>query len=76
MTTFSFIVGVGVAVVAPQFAIPGFVALEAYRLSAPMKPQSFVVVQPPWLQEVESGFEYAVGYYIGNAAMVYLFGAQ
>jgi hypothetical protein len=76
MTTFSFLCGVGVAVVAPQFVVPGFVALEAYRLSADVKPQSLVVVAPPWLQEIESGFEYAIGYYIGNAVMSNLFGAQ
>jgi hypothetical protein len=78
MTTFSFIVGVAVAAVAPQMMVPGLVVLEAYRLTAAQKPAVLLATPttPPWLVEVESGFEYAIGYYIGNAAMTYLFGAQ
>jgi len=78
MTTLSFVAGLGVAVVAPQFMLPGFIALEAYRLSQPVKPQAFIVVAggDGWLQEVESGFEYAIGYYIGNWMMSSLFGGS
>ena len=78
MTTFSFIVGVGVAVVAPQLVVPGFIALEAYRLSLDNKPTTLLQTPttPPWVVEIENGFEYAIGSYIGNAVMIKFFGSQ
>jgi len=82
MTTFNFIAGVAVAAVAPQLVVPGFIALEVYRCTQPVKPQ--VLFKLPdcasnpnsWQCEVSAGFEYAIGYYIGNAMMSALFGAQ
>ena len=82
MTTFSFLAGVGVAMVAPQYVVPGFIALELYRCSVPVKPQPLFALPNcktdpnSWQCEISAGFEYAIGYYIGNAVMSALFGAQ
>ncbi len=78
MASFSAVAGVAVAALAPQYALPGFVAVELYRRSAAST--SKLLVAPSdgdcttaWCT-VASGFEYAIGYWLGTYVLDSVFG--
>lgn len=80
MASFSAVAGVAVAALAPEYALPGFVAVEVYRRSAASTPKLLLAgsdgdCTTAWCTMV-SGFEYAIGYWVGSYVMNTMFGAQ
>lgn len=76
MASFSLVAGVGIAAVAPELALPGFVAVEVYRRTAVHKPALMLGSGDGAGATILSGFEYAIGYWIGAYVMNQLFGSQ
>ena len=69
-----FLAGAAVGALARPLVLPVFVGLEAGKFAG-VGPAA--TDDPPNLWDtVLSGFEYAIGYYIGNWAMTSVFGAS